>query len=379
MPRKVLESTYGKGVFFEEAFNDSFPKYYGEVLDKETDLYPVDKPDVDVKDINEKGIVFTALITTKPVVVVENYKGFQIDKIEYPVTDADIDGEVEKAKERASRLVPVEGRAAILGDTAILDYSGSVDGVKFEGGTAENQTLELGSKSFIPGFEEQVCGMAIGEEKDIEVTFPENYKEPLNGKKAVFHIKLNELKAKEIPEFNDEFVKDVSEFNTVEEYKADIKKRLTEENSKRAAADFENIMIDKINEATPFSVPKVMIESQIDSMVKEMEYRLMYQGAKMEDFLKYTNQTAEGLRKTYEAQAEKSVRTRLIFEALIKQEDIKAEEGEIDAKLAEIAESSKKPLEEYKKTVSERQMDYITNEIMVDKLFKRLKELNPSK
>lgn len=379
VPRKVLENIYGAGVFFEEAFNEAFPKYYGQVLDKEKELFPVDRPDIDIEKIDEKGIVFVALVTTKPEVTVTEYKGMKHPKIEYNVTDADIEEEIKKAQERASRLVPVEDRAAEDGDTVLIDYSGSVDGVKFEGGTAEKQTLVLGSHAFIPGFEEQVIGMKTGEEKDIKVKFPEDYHaENLKGKDAVFHVKLHEIKRKEVPEFNEEFVKDVSEFDTVDAYKADIRKRLEEQNQKRANQEMENALVDLILEKTPINIPDCMIESQIDNMVQEFEYRLMYQGLKLDDYLKYTGMKKEDLRKSYEEQAKKAVKTRLIFEAIIKQEKIEATEEDKQKKFAEMAELAKKDVEEFKKSLPERQLEYIENEIIIDKLFALLTEWNPA-
>ena len=379
VPRKVLENVYGAGVFFEEAFNEAFPKYYGEVLDKEKDLFPVDRPDIDIEKIDEKGIVFSAVVTTKPEVTVTEYKGMKHPKIEYNVTDADIEEEIKKAQERASRLVPVEDRPAEDGDTVLIDYSGSVDGVQFEGGTAEKQTLVLGSHSFIPGFEEGVVGMKTGEEKDLNVKFPEDYHaENLKGKDAVFHVKLHEIKKKEVPEFNDEFVKDVSEFDTVDAYRADIKKRLEEQNARRATQEMENALVDLILEKTPVNIPDCMIQSQIDSMVQEFEYRLMYQGLKLDDYLKYTGMKPEDLRKSYEDQAKKSVKTRLIFEAIIKQEKIEATEEDKQKKFAEMAEAAKKEVEEFKKSLPERQLEYIENEIIIDKLFALLNEWNPA-
>ena len=379
VPRKVLENVYGAGVFFEEAFNEAFPKYYGEVLDKEKDLFPVDRPDIDIDKIDERGIVFSAVVTTKPEVTVTEYKGMKHPKIEYNVTDADIEEEIKKAQERASRLVPVEDRPAEDGDTVLIDYSGSVDGVQFEGGTAEKQTLVLGSHSFIPGFEEGVVGMKTGEEKDLNVKFPEDYHaENLKGKDAVFHVKLHEIKKKEVPEFNDEFVKDVSEFDTVDAYRADIKKRLEEQNARRATQEMENALVDLILEKTPVNIPDCMIQSQIDSMVQEFEYRLMYQGLKLDDYLKYTGMKLEDLRKSYEDQAKKSVKTRLIFEAIIKQEKIEATEEDKQKKFAEMAEAAKKEVEEFKKSLPERQLEYIENEIIIDKLFALLNEWNPA-
>lgn len=375
VPKKVLENIYGKGVFFEEAFNIALPKYYGEVLDKEQEVFPVESPEVDIKDVSDNGgVTFTALVTVKPEVKLGEYKGIKIPKIEYNVTEDDITAELKKAQERASRLVSIDGRAAENGDTVTIDYSGSIDGVKFDGGTAEKQPLELGSGSFIPGFEAQVEGMNIGESKDITVKFPEDYHKELAGKEAVFAVTLHEIKKKELPELNDEFAKDVSEFDTLEEYKKDIEKKLAETNAKKAETETENALLDAITDASEVEIPKAMIESQKDQMVNEFKYRLMYQGMKYEDYLKYTGMTEEQLKESYTEQAEKTVKSRLTLEQIIKQEKFSATEEEKKAKITEMAEKANKTFEEYSKTVNERQLEYIENQIITDKLFNMLRE-----
>jgi trigger factor len=375
VPKKILENIYGKGVFFEEAFNIALPKYYGEVLDKEKDIYPVDQPEIDIKDLDKNGgIEFTALVTVKPEVKLGDYKGIKIKRIEYNVTEADVEAELNAARERASRLVNVEGRAAQKGDTVIIDYSGSIGGKKFEGGTAEKQNLELGSGTFIPGFEEQVIGMNAGEEKDINVKFPDDYHKELAGKEAVFHIKLHEIKKKELPEINDEFAKDVSEFDTLDLYKKSIIEKLEKSNKTRADSETENALLDAVTAASKTEIPQVMIDNQAENMVKEFKYRLMYQGMKFEDYLKYADTTEEKLRETYKEQAEKTVKSRLVLEEIIKRENITATEEEKKAKIKEIAEKANKSFDEYYKDISPRQLEYIENEIIMDKLFKMLKD-----
>lgn len=376
VPRKVIEGIYGKGVFFEEAFNIAVPKYYSEILEKEQEVFPVDTPDIDLKEIDGKdgGVTFTATVTVKPEVKLADYKGIKVKKPEYNVTDEDVEKEIESARNRASRLVDVEGRAAETGDTVIIDYSGSIDGKKFEGGTAEKQTLELGSGRFIPGFEEQVAGMAVGEEKDITVKFPEDYHKDLAGKEAVFNIKLHEIKKKELPELNDEFAKDVSEFETLGEYKADIRKRLEESNRKKAETEFENRIVEEIAKASEVDIPQVMIDSQTENMVQDLSYRLMYQGMKLEDYLKYTGTTIEQLKDSYKEQAEKTVKSRLILEQIVKAEKIEATQEDMDAKIKELAERVKKTPEEYTKSMGENGLDYLKNDIMTEKLLAFLKE-----
>jgi trigger factor len=375
VPKKILENIYGKGVFFEEAFNIALPKYYAEVLDKEKDIYPVDQPEIDIKDLDkEGGIEFTALVTVKPEVKLGDYKGIKIKRIEYNVTEADVEAELKAAQERASRLVNVEGRAAEKGDTVIIDYSGSIDGKKFEGGTAEKQNLELGSGTFIPGFEDQVIGMNAGEEKDINVKFPEDYHKDLAGKEAVFHIKLHEIKKKELPEINDEFAKDVSEFDTLDLYKKSIVEKLEKSNKTRADSETENALLEAVTAASETEIPQVMIDNQAENMVNEFKYRLMYQGMKFEDYLKYANTTEEKLKETYREQAEKTVKSRLVLEEIIKRENITATEEEKKDKIREIAEKVNKSFDEYYKGISLRQLEYIENEIITDKLFRMLKD-----
>lgn len=373
VPRRVLENVYGKGLFFEEAFNLAVPEYYAQALDKEPEIFPVDSPEIDVVNVDDNGIVFTAIAVIKPEVKLGTYKGLNVEKTVYTVTEEDIAKELKSAQERASRLVNVEGRSAAIGDTAVINYSGSVDGEKFDGGTAENQPLELGSGQFIPGFEEQVVGMEIGQEKDINVTFPENYAPALAGKAAVFAIKLNEIKAKEMPEINDEFAKDVSEFDTLADYKADIEKRLAEANEKRAIGEHEDKILEAVAANSEVEIPEVMVENQITEMVREMEYRLMYQGMKMDDYFKYTGGTLEALRESYKEQAAKNVKARLILEAIIKAEKLEATQEEIDAKIAEQAEQASKTVEEFTKDMPKNRLDYIVNQIVIDKLFALLK------
>lgn len=375
VPQKVLENVYGKGVFYEEAFNIALPKYYGDALDKENEVFPVESPAVDIKEFGEDGsVTFTATVTVKPEVKLGKYKGIKIKKIEYNVTEEDIKEELKKAQDRAARLISVEDRAAQKGDTVNIDYSGSVNGEKFEGGTAEKQNLELGSGSFIPGFEEQIEGMKKGDKKDINVTFPKEYNKNLAGKDAVFSIVLHDIKKKELPKLDDEFAKDVSEFDTLEEYKKDITKKLEEQNKSKQDAELENKILEEISNASEVDVPEVMVKDQIDQMIQELNYRLMYQGMKLDDYLKYTNSTMEKLKESYKEQAQKTVKSRLVIEKVIKEEKIEVTEEERNQKIKEIAEKAKKSVEEYTKNMDPRQTEYIDNGIITDKLFNMLKE-----
>ena len=376
VPRKVLESAYGKGLFFEDAINGAFPKYYYEVLGKEPSIEAVAQPSLDVEDVSDKGITFVAVVPVKPEVKLGEYKGIKFKKVEYNVKDEDVEAALTRLQERNSRLVAVEGRAAENGDTVVIDYSGSVDGVKFDGGTAEKQNLELGSKSFIPGFEEQVVGMNVGEEKDISVKFPEDYHaENLKGKDAVFHIVLHEIKNKELPEITDEFVKDADGAESVEAFKAETRKRMQESNDRRAQRELEDNIVKTITDKAETEIPDALVESQIDRMVQEMEYRLMYQGLRLEDYLKYSKMSLEAYRKGYEPQAREIVKQQLVIDKIISDEKIEAGEEELEKKIAENAAAQNKSAEEYKKE-NESRMDYLKNEIVIEKLFDFLKNAN---
>ena len=377
VPKKVLESAYGVGVFYEEAINYAFPKYYGEILDKETDLEVVSQPDIDIKKISEKGISLIAIVAVKPEVKLGDYKGINFKKVEYNVKDEDIEDELKRLQERNSRLVDVTDRAVIGGDQVVIDYSGSVDGVKFEGGTAEKQNLVIGSNSFIPGFEDQIIGMNIGEEKDISVKFPEEYHaEDLKGKDAIFAIKLHEIKVKELPEINDEFIKDAAGAETVDAYKADVKARLTKQNADRAERELEDEIVKVITDKAEVEIPDALIENQIDHMVQEMSYRLSYQGLRLEDYLKYMGKTMEEFRATYKDQAGEIVKSQLVIDAIITAEKIEATEEDVQARIDEMAEAQGKPAPDVKKNMGARQLDYVKNEIIIKKLFNLLKEAN---
>ena len=377
VPKKVLESAYGDGIFYEEAINIDFPKYYGEILEKETSIYAVAAPDLDIKKISEKGITMIAIVPVKPEVVFGAYKGIKFKKNEYNVKDEDVDAELTRLQERNARMVDVTDRAVVDGDTVTIDYSGSVDGVKFEGGTAEKQPLVIGSKTFIPGFEEQVIGMKIGEERDINVKFPEEYHaENLKGKDAVFAIKLHEIKVKELPEINDDFIKESVGAESVEAYKTETRARLEKQNADRAERELEDEIVKKITETSDVEIPDALIENQIDRMVQEMEYRLSYQGLKLADYLKYMDKTMEDFRKDYTEQATDIVKSQLVIEGIIEREEITATDEDVEARVNEMAEAQGKKAPDVKKNMGARQLDYIKNEIVIKKFFDFLKNSN---
>ena len=379
-PKHVIELNYGKGVFYEDALNELFNDHYYDVIEKEKDNFTaVGQPELSVGDISDEGASLIATVPVKPDVKLGAYKGINIVKAEYNVKDEDVEAELKRLQERNSRLVEVEGRAAENGDTATIDFSGSVDGKKFEGGTSENYPLVLGSGSFIPGFEEQVVGMKVGEEKDVNVKFPEDYQaEELKGKDAVFAVKLNKLEKKELPEVNDEFIKDAAGAESVEAYKKETRERLEKQAKEKGDAETENNILKAISETSEAEIPEAMIENQIDMMVRNAEYRLgmQYGGMKLADYLKYMGGTMEDFRNGYRAQAQDTVKSQLVVDKIIREENIKAEDAEIDAKLEEFAKAANKTLEEYKKDVDEAQREYIANDIVINKLFDFLKANN---
>lgn len=380
VPKKVLESAYGAGVFYEEAINIAFPKYYEEVLDKEPSIEAVARPDIDIKDISEKGISMIAEVAVKPEVKLGEYKGITFKKVEYNVKEADVKDELKRLQERNSRMVDVTDRAVESGDTVTIDYSGSVDGVKFEGGTAEKQPLTIGSNTFIPGFEDQIIGMKIGEERDITVKFPEDYHaENLKGKDSVFHIVLHEIKAKELPELTDEFIKDAVGAESLDAYKKEIKERLKKQNKDRAEREIEDEIVKKVTANAEVVIPEALIDNQIDQMVNEMSYRLSYQGLKLEDYLKYVGKTMEEYRKGYYDQAKDLVKSQLVIGKIIEEEKIDATEEDVTAKIEEMAKAQGKKAPDLKKDMAARQLDYVKNEIIVKKLFDFLKSANEIK
>lgn len=369
-PKHIIEQMYGKGVFYEEAINTSFSEYYFDILDKEPTVEPIDRPEIEIESLSDDGITMVAVVPVKPEVKLGEYKGIKVDKVEYNVTDAEVDAELDRLVKRNAREVAVEGRPAQNGDITVIDYSGSVDGVKFEGGTAEKQTLELGSGSFIPGFEDGVVGMNIGDTKDIAVKFPEDYgAENLKGKDAIFNVTLHELKVKEYPEVNDEFIKEAAGEESVDAFKKSTKAKLQEANDKRAKSETEDKLIETIANSSEVEIPTALVERQMDSALQDMQYRMMYQGLRLEDYLKYTNQTMEAYRESFRAQAEKQVKVQLVIDKILTVENIKATEEDIDAKIKEQAENMGKTFEEFKKDMPERQLQYFENSATIEKLF----------
>ena len=377
VPKAIVLQHYGPTVFYEDGANEAFVKHYYAVLDKEPSIEPIDRPDVTIDKIDAKGLKFTAIIPVKPEVKIGEYKGIKIEKVEYNVKDEDVDTEINILLSQHATQEVVEGRPAKDGDITLIDYSGAIDGVKFDGGTAEKQTLTLGSKTFIPGFEEQVEGLNVGETKDINVKFPDDYgAEELKGKDAVFTVTLHEIKEKKLPELTDEFVKEKTGEEGVEAYKKTIRERLEKANADRAERETEDKLIKAISDASEVEIPQILIEKEIDNMVQQVSYRLMYQGLKFEDYLKYTNQTMEGYRDGCKEAAADHVKTQLVIDKILTDEKIEATAEEVDAKIAEQAASVGKDVDAYKKDMGDRQRAYIENNLVIEKLFKFLKENN---
>lgn len=374
-PRKLIETMYGEGVFYDDAFQEIFPNLYDEAV-KENDLHVVDQPEVDVKEIGEgKDLVFTCEVFVRPDVTLGDYKGLTVEVTKQEVTDADIDARIEQDRQKVARTVDVEGRALENGDTVNLDYAGSVDGVAFEGGTAEGQTLTLGSNQFIPGFEEQMVGMNIGEEKDLNVTFPEQYHAAeLAGKAAVFHVKVNSATHTELPELNDEFAADASEYNTFAEYKDSIVKELNEKAAKNNEVAVENALVEMATANAKMDIPEAMIRDQVNYILREMQMRMAYQGLRLEDYLKYTGQTVEQLADMYKGEAEQRVKMELTLEAIRKAEGVEPTDEDVQKQIAEQAKRMGQKVEDFEKTLTDEQRGYLKDSAAIQKVVELLKK-----
>jgi len=369
VPMNIVEKHYGCEIFYEEAFNELVPEIFETEL-KENNIEAVGTPDIDIKQMEKgKNLIFTAIVQTKPEVKLGKYKGIELKKVEYNVSDEDIEHELGHMQERNSRLVTIDDRAVESGDITVIDFEGFVDGKAFDGGKAENHELTIGSGTFIPGFEDQIIGMKIDEEKDINVKFPEEYfSEELKGKDAVFKVKLHEIKKKELPELNDEFAKDASEFETLDELKASIKEKLEKENESRAKYELEEEAIKVVCDNVKIEIPSGMIDTEIDNMVKDIETRLKYQGLGFEQYLQMIGKTNEEFRKEYEEQASKQVKSRLVLEAITKTENLEADEEAVNKKVKEMATMYGKKEEELKE--NEQFINYIKDTLKTEATIK---------
>lgn len=368
-PMALVEKTYGSEIFYEDTFNEIVPEIFEKEV-TENNLEVVSKPEIDIVEIGKgKELVFTAIVQVKPEVKLGKYKGISLKKIEYNVTDEDIEHELGHMADKNSRLVSIENEPVAEKDIAVIDFEGFVDGVAFEGGKAEKHELEIGSKTFIPGFEDQVIGMKIDEEKDINVKFPEEYfSAELAGKDATFKVKLHEIKRKELPVLDDEFAKDVSEFDTIKELKDSIKEKLETENTNKAKYETEEAAIKAVCDATDIEIPSGMIDTEIDNMLKDIETRLSYQGLEMKQYLQMIGKTEEDMRKEYEEQAKVSVKSRLVLEAIVKAENLEASEEEVSEKVKEMATNYGRDAEELAK--NEHLTNYIKENMKAEKAIK---------
>lgn len=356
-PRAFIEKYYGEQVFYEDAINAVYPAALDQAV-KEAGLeFIEDKIDFDVVKAGKDGLDFKATITTKPDVSVENYKGLEATKKAVSVTDADVDEEIKKVQDRDARMVTVEDRPAQNGDSVVIDFEGFLDGVPFEGGKAENHTLSLGSGQFIPGFEEQVVGHSTGEEFDVNVTFPEDYHaQELKGKPVVFKVKLHEIKKKELPEVDDDFVKDVSSFDTLAEYRDDIRKKLLESREKAANDEMENQLIDKLVDLVKGEIPEAMYQNKINEDIRDFGYRLQSQGLDLQTYLKYTGKDKDSIRDSFRPQAERQVKVRLALEKIAKLEGIKPADEDIDKEYEKLAKAYEMDLEKVKGLVAKEDL-----------------------
>ena len=365
-PRKLIEKMYGTGVFYEDAANDLIPTAYAEAL-KDCDLEIVSRPEINVTQIESgKPFIFTAEVAVKPEVTLGEYKGVEVEKSDVEVTDEDINKEVDKERENNSRTIDVDDRAVENGDIIKLDFDGSVDGVPFEGGKAENYTLTIGSGSFIPGFEDQLIGTKIGEEKDVTVTFPEDYHEKsLAGKEAVFKCKVNAITVKELPEADDEFASEVSEFETLAEYKEDIKKKLTEKKEKAARAKKEAQAIEKAVENATMEIPDAMIDTQVQSMMEDFARRMQSQGLSLEQYFQFTGMDVKKMHDQMKPEALKRIQNSLVLEAVAKAENIEISDEKVDEEIAKMAEAYKMEVEKLKGIIGDSERDQMKKDLAV--------------
>lgn len=365
-PMSIIERTYGSSIFYEDTFNEIVPEIYEKEL-KENNIEAVSRPEIEITQMEKgKDLIFTAVVQTKPEVKLGKYKGVEVEKIDTSVVAADVKKELDRMAEKNARMVSVDNRAVKNKDIAVIDFEGFVNGVPFEGGKAENHELEIGSKTFIPGFEDQVIGMKIDEEKDINVKFPEEYfSKELAGKDATFKVKLHEIKVKELPAIDDEFAKDVSEFDTLKDLKASIKEKLVEDKKNQAKYQLEDAVIKEVAKNTEIDIPSGMIETELDNILKDIDGRLAYQGLNLAQYLKLINKSEDDMRKEYEAQASESVKTRLVLEAIVKAEKIEATDAEIEEKIKEMAKNYGKKEEELLE--NENLKEYLKNNITTEK------------
>lgn len=373
-PRKIIELNYGEGIFYEEALNIILPEAYDEAIEN-LGLEPVDTPEVDIEQLEKgKPVILKVEVTVKPEVKLGNYKSIEVEKVEYNVTDEDIDRELKTVQEMNGRIIDAGDRESKEGDILTIDFEGYIDGEQFEGGTAQNQVVEIGSNRFIPGFEEQLIGKKKDEEVEVNVTFPEDYfEESLRGKEALFKVVIHEIKEKELPELDDEFAKDVSEYETLEEYKNSIRERLEKEAKEKEKVELEERIIEKVVESAEIDIPEVMIEHQIEREINEFDYRLRLQGLNIDRYLELTNTDMDAFKEEMTPVAKRRVKTELVLEAIAKEENIEVTEEDIDEELERMAKEYKQEdAEKFKENMKKGDLEFLKSGIMRDKTIELL-------
>lgn len=369
VPRPIFEARFGVESLYQDAIDILLPEVYTEAVDQ-TDIFPVDRPEVDIEQFAKgQPFKFKAKITVKPEVKLGDYKGVEVPAVNVEVSEEELNNELERLQQRHAELVVIDEEPAKNGDTVVIDFDGSVDGVPFEGGKAERYSLELGSNTFIPGFEDQVVGMATGDFKDVTVTFPDTYHaEELAGKEAVFKVKVHEIKRKQLPELDDEFAKDVSEFDTLDEFKEDLKKQLAARKEQEAKAAREGAIVDKVGENAEVEIPEAMIKGEVENMVRDFDNRLRAQGMNLDMFLGFSGQSVDDLRAQMQGDAEKRVRNNLVLEAIAKAEKIEVTQDEINKELNDMAEAYKRTPEEIRNILAANgSLGSLNEEILIRK------------
>ena len=367
-PRKMIEQMYGKGVFLEDAVNALIPEHYSKALG-ECELEIVSQPKIDLVQTEPgKALIFTAEVAVKPEVTLGEYKGVEVPKSEIEVTDEEVDAEVKKEQEKNSRTINVEDRAAQLNDIVTIDFEGSVDGVPFDGGQATEYPLTLGSNTFIPGFEDQLVGAKVGDDVDVKVTFPEEYQaKELAGKEAIFKCAVKKIEAKELPELDDDFAKDVSEFDTLAEYKEHVKTNLVEKKENEAKHAKEDAAVDKIIENAQMDIPEAMLETQCRQMFDDFSRRMQSQGLSMDQYFQFTGMTAEKMMEDMKPQALKRIQTRLVLEKVAEVENIQPTEEEVNEEISKMAEAYKMEADKLKELLGERELEQMKKDMAVQK------------
>ena len=367
-PRKMIEQMYGKGIFLEDAVNALIPEHYSKALG-ECELEIVSQPKIDLVQTEPgKALIFTAEVAVKPEVTLGEYKGVEVPKSEIEVTDEEVDAEVKKEQEKNSRTINVEDRAAQLNDIVTIDFEGSVDGVSFDGGQATEYPLTLGSNTFIPGFEDQLVGAKVGDDVDVKVTFPEEYQaKELAGKEAIFKCAVKKIEAKELPELDDDFAKDVSEFDTLAEYKEHVKTNLVEKKENEAKHAKEDAAVDKIIENAQMDIPEAMLETQCRQMLDDFSRRMQSQGLSMDQYFQFTGMTAEKMMEDMKPQALKRIQTRLVLEKVAEVENIQPTEEEVNEEISKMAEAYKMEADKLKELLGERELEQMKKDMAVQK------------